>query len=115
MAGADVHLCDLCPQYRYPRDRPPTKREVVARWHHHYPAWPKRKLMVLAIEQYTHLYAQWVNLWKWRKPPEWMGGPVKLHELRPAGKPMFLPELTAWRRELRAKLERSLDGDSDVQ
>ena len=81
---------------------------------HFYPERSERVNLRYAILDYTHQYAQWTGLWQWRKPPEWVGGYVKLHRVRRG--PMFVPEMMEWRRELQAKLERSLrERDRSVQ
>lgn len=114
MAGVDPHFCPECPRYRYPKDRPPTKLEVVQKWMHHHADWPRAKVLRFAVEDYVHQYRVWVNTRRWRKPPEWVRGRVPLHELRGKLDPMTVDEAARWRRELLAKLERSLSGDSTV-
>ena len=107
MAGVDPHFCAECARFRYPKDRPPTKREVVARWLHHHADWPRVKVLRYAIDDYTHQYRMW-TIRGWRKPPEWAGGRVALHELRGKNNPMMPDEAARWRRELSAKLKESL-------
>jgi hypothetical protein len=64
-----------------------------------------------AIEVYAWGYSRWVNLRRWRKPPEWTSGSVAGHELRPADKPMFAPEVMAWTQRLLEEA-RSRGGDT---
>ena len=109
----EIHWCEACP--KWPGHRPPTKREVVEWWNHHYRDRPLAWRMRMAVEDYTHKYATWVNTKGWRKPPDWSGGPVAAHDLRPARATLLPDDVARWRRELMEKLRRSLDDRSNVQ
>ena len=57
-------------------------------------------MAAFAADTYVYGYARWVNLQRWRKPPEWTGGSVAGHELRPADKPIFADEAQRWVQQL---------------
>ena len=101
--------CGACPWL--PTDRPATKRES---WEYVTHRWASTQTTewcrVFAIDTYVWGYVRWVNLRRWRKPPEWTSGSVAGHELRGVDKPIFAPEAQAWvKRLLKEARERGRD------
>ena len=58
-------------------------------------------MLSFAIDTYVWGYSRWVNLKRWRKPPEWTEGSVAGHKIRPKDKPMFASEVTFWAQQIR--------------
>lgn len=91
---------------KYPKDRPPTRREV---WERQYFIYKDLKpYEVIVSRARTEFVTIWVNwyLRGWRKQPDWTDGDAVVPSAIPKG-PFWAGEVGKWSKAVFAAIERS--------